>query len=160
MNVHLKQFKKETAQIEALKKYQLTNDEFSAHPVELLEQASQTYSYHCVLVYDSEAVVGFFVLDSGDGVKTYTMEQNALLLRGYSIDSSVQGRGYGANSLAELKAYVRNNFKRVSTVVLAVNKRNIPAQKLYLKSGFTETSSVVLGPRGEQFVYELRIDRT
>ncbi|WP_430535115.1 hypothetical protein [Listeria rocourtiae] len=40
MNVHLQPFKKETAQIEALKKYKLTNDEFSAHPVEMLEQAS------------------------------------------------------------------------------------------------------------------------
>ncbi|WP_430539415.1 GNAT family N-acetyltransferase [Listeria rocourtiae] len=83
-----------------------------------------------------------------------------MLLRGYSIDSSVQGRGYGAKSLAELKAYVRNNFEGVSTVVLAVNKRNIPAQKLYLKSGFIETSRVVLGPRGEQFVYELGIEGT
>ncbi|EUJ26876.1 GNAT family N-acetyltransferase [Listeria cornellensis] len=157
MTIQLQLFQNETTQIEALKNYTLTNDEFSAHPLEILEQAAKTSSYHCTLISDNGIIAGFFVLDSGNDLTTYTAEPNALLLRGYSIDSTFQGRGYGTKSLAILKDYVRANFKGIASVVLAVNKRNIPAQKLYLKSGFTETQRVVLGPRGEQFVYELRI---
>lgn len=157
MTIELQPFQNETAQMAALKNYTLTNDEFSAHPLEILEQAAKTSSYHCVLISDKEVIVGFFVLDSGNDLTTYTAEPNALLLRGYSIDSSLQGKGYGTKSLAALQDYVRAHFRGVASVVLAVNKRNIPAQKLYLKSGFIETPRVVLGPRGEQFVYERRI---
>lgn len=157
MPIELQPFQNKTAQIAALMNYTLTNDEFSAHPLEILEQATKTSSYHCVLISDNGIIAGFFVLDGGNDLTTYTAEPNALLLRGYSIDSSLQGKGYGTKSLAALKDYVRAHFRGIASIVLAVNKRNTPAQKLYLKSGFIETPRVVLGPRGEQFVYELRI---
>ncbi|EUJ22604.1 acetyltransferase family protein [Listeria grandensis FSL F6-0971] len=153
MTVTLQKFIKEASQTEALRNYTLENDTFCAHPLTFLDREG----YHCVLVCDNEEVVGFFVLDNGPDLATYVAEPHALLLRGYSIDSTMQGQGYGTRSLAELKAYVNAHFTMIDQVVLAVNKRNIPAQKLYLKSGFRETARTVLGPRGEQFVYEMKM---
>ncbi|MBC1501289.1 GNAT family N-acetyltransferase [Listeria weihenstephanensis] len=153
MTLTLQSYTKEAQQ--AIQNYTLTDDTFCAHPLELLAKAAEKASYHCILMYDQDQLVGFFVLDNGEDVKIYTEAPDTLLLRGYSIDSTKQGKGYGTRSLSQLSDYVKHHFPTIKTVVLAVNKRNIPAQKLYLKSGFIQTNRTIMGPRGEQFVYEL-----
>ncbi|MBC2259027.1 GNAT family N-acetyltransferase [Listeria booriae] len=154
MSLTLQLFQQSEDELQALSNYTLTNDTFCAHPTAIIDLKP---SYHSVLVYDASDIVGFFVLDNGEDVAIYTDQPNTILLRAYSIDTNQQGKGYAKQSLQLLPSFAKKHFSDIQTIVLAVNVRNIPAQKAYLKSGFTDTTRTVMGPRGEQHVYALHI---
>jgi ribosomal protein S18 acetylase RimI-like enzyme len=97
----------------------------------------------------------FFVLDEGKDVDLYTSNQQALLLRTFSTDARYQGRGYAKQVLQLLPVFVQEHFPEANELVLAVNQRNLPAQKLYERSGFCYTNRHVAGPAGEQLVMSL-----
>lgn len=56
-----------------------------------------------------------------------------------------------------MPAFVHQEFPESDEIVLAVNHKNIPAQKLYKKVGFEDTGRRKVGEMGEQFIYNLEV---
>lgn len=108
--------------------------------------------YRIVVLFNDEPV-GFFLLHATKRVQEYTDNPHAMLLTALSIDYKQQGRGIAKNSMNQLPAFVREEFPGCDQVVLAVNHRNIAAQKLYRRVGFTDSERRIEGPIGEQYVY-------
>jgi ribosomal protein S18 acetylase RimI-like enzyme len=136
----------------AIDHYVIREIQFTGAPQEAVKLSERDKQRHPVLVLADDDVVGFFVLHEGDGPKKYTDHPHTLLLRTFSIDSRYQGQGYGSCAIALLDEFVNRLFPSAEEIVLGVNHNNVPAQKLYLHHGFTDTGRRVIGIHGEQWV--------
>lgn len=56
-----------------------------------------------------------------------------------------------------LKDFIQDVFPECDEIILAVNHKNIPAQKLYHNVGFADTGKRKEGPKGEQFIMALQV---
>lgn len=81
----------------------------------------------------------------------------AMLLTAFSIEYLHQGKGFAKKAMKDLKTFVMKEFSFCNEIVLAVNKRNVPAQNLYKKAGFTDTGRRKMGKIGEQLILSLSI---
>ncbi|MGM7700713.1 GNAT family N-acetyltransferase [Pseudalkalibacillus sp. Hm43] len=130
---------------------------FTAYPEEMIRLAKEDATRHPVIILSEDYPVGFFVLQAGERVEQYTDEKNGLLLIAFSIDTNHQGKGYAKRGLKLLPDYVRTNFPEVREVVLAVNEKNIAAQKLYQSCGFVDHGKRKMGKIGPQQLLTLEI---
>jgi GNAT superfamily N-acetyltransferase len=137
--------------------YQLTEQQliYTGTPELPLKIALTNPFIHPIIGVEGKQLTNFFVLDEGKDVHLYTSNQQALLLRTFSTDARYQGRGYAKQVLQLLPVFVQEHFPKANELVLAVNQRNLPAQKLYERSGFCYTNRHVAGPAGEQLVMSL-----
>lgn len=110
--------------------------------------------YRIVILYDNEPV-GFFLLHSTDRVEEYSDNPQAMLLTAFSINQAKQGKGYAKRAMFLLREFVKTEFPNCNEIVLAVNQKNTPAQKLYVKAGFQDTGISKMGPIGEQYIMNL-----
>ncbi|WP_230501145.1 GNAT family N-acetyltransferase [Sutcliffiella rhizosphaerae] len=143
----------------SLENYELTEDQvkYTEYPKQALPKCEQDSGRHPVIIELNEEAAGFFVLYQGEELPTYTANENAVLLRAYSVSLGFQGQGIAKKSLALLPQYVKATYPEATEVVLAVNHRNEIAQKVYLNAGFTDTHRIVIGRMGEQFIYQLTL---
>jgi RimJ/RimL family protein N-acetyltransferase len=132
-------------------------EKFTALPTEMIHLSKVDTTRNPVVLLNQNHPVGFFVLQFGDRVKEYTSNKKALLLIALSINSSEQGKGYAKTGMRLLPAFVHQEFPESDEIVLAVNHKNIPAQKLYKKVGFEDTGRRKVGKMGEQFIYNLEV---
>ncbi|PGV55368.1 GNAT family N-acetyltransferase [Bacillus cereus] len=131
---------------------------FTANPGELLEKAKNDRTKNVVVILDYNGVpVGLFALQTGERVQEFTENEDALLLTSFSINYNKQRKGYAKKSLALLQDFVKRYFPMKNEVVLAVNEKNIPAQKLYEKVGFQDKGFRRMGPIGQQIIMHLAI---
>lgn len=139
---------------EKLGKFELPveQEQFTAMPIEMLEVTKER---HPIVILSDLEPVGFFVLHSSDRVKEYSDNPKAMLLTALSINYSQQGKGYANKGMSLLKEIIYHEFPAYNEIVLAVNHKNIPAQKLYEKVGFIDTGRRKIGRIGEQFIYSL-----
>ncbi|MEF3303580.1 GNAT family N-acetyltransferase [Paenibacillus sp. GYB003] len=146
----------EAGHLERLQAFRLPEqqEQFTALPVGMLEKTGER---HPIVIMGRNEPVGFFVLHSGEKVKEYAENPNAMLLSAFSIDYAEQGKGYAKKGMGLLKRFVNRQFAKCDEIVLAVNRGNIPAQKLYEKAGFTDTGRRRTGPNGEQLVMSLAV---
>ncbi|NKE06602.1 GNAT family N-acetyltransferase [Mesobacillus selenatarsenatis] len=141
----------------ALLKYDLLEEQrrFTAFPEDALEMCKEDPERHpVVILYDNEPA-GFFVLHGRSGVIDYSDNQNAMLLRAYSINLSFQGKGIASKSVMLLKRFVKEHFTQVDEIILAVNHSNIMAQNVYTKGGFIDQGKRAMGREGEMYIYHL-----
>lgn len=110
--------------------------------------------HRIVIVHDNEPV-GFFLLHTTERVKEYSENPNAMLLTSLSIDQREQGKGYAKQAMSLLEEFVLHEFPNCNEIVLAVNHKNIAAQRLYEKVGFQDTGKRRMGPIGEQLLLNL-----
>ncbi|PKR84240.1 GNAT family N-acetyltransferase [Heyndrickxia camelliae] len=129
-------------------------EQFTALPVEMLET---TNVRHPIMIVSHNEPVGFFVLHSSERVAEYTDNPNAMLLTAFSINHAHQGKGFAKKGMKLLHDFVHQEFPQCNEIVLAVNQRNIPAQKLYEKVGFTDTGRRKMGEIGEQLILCLKL---
>ncbi|RFU66162.1 GNAT family N-acetyltransferase [Bacillus sp. V59.32b] len=141
---------------ELLKAFELPEEQeqFTALPTEMLEI---THERHPIVILSENEPVGFFVLHSSARVKEYTANPNAMLLTALSINHVQQGKGYAKKGMELLKGLVNQEFPECNEIVLAVNKRNIPAQKLYEKVGYKDSGRRKIGEIGEQLILSLSV---
>jgi RimJ/RimL family protein N-acetyltransferase len=132
---------------------------FTAYPTDMIQQSKVDTTRNPVVLLNQNYPVGFFVLQSGDRVKEYTENPMALLLIALSINSSEQGKGYAKVGMRLLPEFVHQEFPESDEIVLAVNHKNIPAQKLYQNVGFEDTGRRKIGKIGEQFIYNLKLEK-
>lgn len=142
-----------------LKNFNLPEEQlkFTAYPIEMIQLAAEDETRNPVVIAADGIPVGFFVLQSGERVLQYTSEKDALLLIAFSIDTKHQGNGYAKKGLALLPDFVKLHFTDVKEVVLAVNEKNLAAQKLYKKCGFEDEDERKMGKIGLQQILRMRI---
>ncbi|MDR9857021.1 GNAT family protein [Paenibacillus sp. VCA1] len=142
---------------EALAAFRLPAEQaqYTALPLEVLEPDE---GKHPIVIVSGKGPVGFFVLHTSERVRDYTENLNALLLTALSINHVEQGKGYAKKAMLLLKDFVRSQFPAYDEVVLAVNHKNIPAQRLYEKAGFRDTGRRREGNLGEQYIYAMKVN--
>ncbi|WP_179031737.1 GNAT family N-acetyltransferase [Paenibacillus kribbensis] len=133
--------------------------QFTGMPDEMLALAKQDPHRHPVVITAAGRPVGFFILYDGDELADYTNASEALLLRAFSIHYADQGQGYAKHGLLQLPQYISKHFPNVREVVLGVNARNHPAQKLYLTCGFQDEGDTRMGSHGLQHILKMSLYR-
>ncbi|WP_067726427.1 GNAT family N-acetyltransferase [Oceanobacillus damuensis] len=153
-SIELKHFSNE--HMDLLSSFQLPEEQgkFTSLPINFIEV---TEGQHRIVILNDNEPVGFFLLHSTDRVKEYSDNQNAMLLTSLSINHAKQGKGYAKQAMDILKKFVSDDFPNCNEIVLAVNHKNIAAQKLYEKVGFQDTGRRKTGPVGEQFIMNLML---
>ena len=139
--------------------YELPEDqlEFTGLPQDLIREGAGNPKKHLVIIWVRGREAGFFELDGSEDRQSYTDNPDALLLRGYSVDPELQGRGVATGSIRALPKFVRGHFPDITEVVLGVNARNTAAQHVYERAGFRDTGRRFMGKKGEQIVMSLRV---
>lgn len=144
---------------EQLADYRLHDEQqiFSAMPLVALEQCEKDEERHPVLIFWGSRIAGFFVLHGWEGVKQFSDNKDAMLLRAYSIDESMQGKGVANHSMRLLPMFVKEHFSETKEIILAVNHANFIAQHVYRKAGFIDTGVRSMGRAGEMFILKKQI---
>lgn len=153
--VELQWYKQEF--LKQLKNFELPEEkaQFTAFPVEVLEELVD--GQYPIVILNKNEPVGFFLLHSTNRVKEYSDNPRALLLTSLSINNLEQGKGFATKGMNLLKSFVIQELSQYDEIVLAVNHKNIPAQKLYEKVGFSDTGRRKIGKLGEQLIFSTSI---
>lgn len=143
---------------EAVKNYQLKDERYSGGAANQIARCQNDSERFPVLIFDAAQLVGAFVLHLGDGPAKYGfLEEDVILLRGFSIDDRFRRRGYASQALSALPEFVHAQIsEEVKRIVLAVNAGNKAAQKTYLKSGFVKLPQEMMGSLGKLWIMEKR----
>lgn len=155
--MHLERF--DTSQQPLIDAYQLSKEQlqYTGTPDFPIQIAAKNAFIHPILGIEKQQLATFFVLDEQKDVYLYTKNTAAILLRTFSTDYRMQGKGYATNALYLLPDYVKQHFPEKNEIVLAVNEKNFPARKLYEKTGFLYTSTKIITDERNQFVMYLPI---
>ncbi|WHY78435.1 GNAT family N-acetyltransferase [Neobacillus sp. WH10] len=137
-----------------IEQYLLTEEQlrFTGTPVDSIKLSCEDSDRHPILAMEEDRLVTFFVLHKNEGVKPYSDNQHAILLRAFSTDSRHQGKGYAYSSLTTLPDFVREHFRETNEIVLAVNLQNEAAQRLYKKCGYIDEGQRRMGKKGELII--------
>ncbi|MFJ5717870.1 GNAT family N-acetyltransferase [Neobacillus sp. NPDC093127] len=155
--VELKHFSNDY--VDVLNSFELPEEQvqFTALPRKILEVAE---GQHRIVILSENEPVGFFLLHATERVKEYSDNPKAMLLTALSINHVKQGKGYAKQGMLLLSDFVKAEFPNCDEIVLVVNHKNIPAQRLYSRVGFEDTGKRRMGPIGEQFVMNLLLQNT
>lgn len=142
-----------------LENYYLSKDHlnYTRHPIDAIAISENDPHRYPIVIEKNGTISGFFILHDWEGVKSYSTNKHALLLRAYSIDLKYQGKGIAKQSLKLLTDFVKGNFPGVNEVILAVNWQNTHAQHVYENCGFKDKGIRVMGRKGEQSILHLDI---
>ncbi|WP_438317085.1 GNAT family N-acetyltransferase [Sporosarcina sp. FA9] len=143
--------------LKALKEFELPTEkaQYTSFSAVILEKL--TDDQYPIVILSNDEPVGFFLLQSTDRVKEFTDNPRALLLTALSIDNSKQGKGLAKGAMNLIKQFVNQEFSEYDEIILAVNHKNIPAQNLYKRVGFSDTGKRKIGKIGEQFIFNTYI---
>lgn len=131
--------------------------QFTALPLDSLEEAlTDPQRYPIVILADRE-VVGFFVLHTGYGILAYSdftesEPSEVMLIRKLLIDAKHQGKGYARIAMELLPAWIGYHFPFIHELLLAVNERNLAAQHTYTVAGFEDLGHRIVGLAGTQWI--------
>ncbi|MFP3598344.1 GNAT family N-acetyltransferase [Chryseobacterium sp. SIMBA_029] len=131
-----------------------TQSLFTATPEQALERIKERDDdlAHPINIVHDEKSVGFFVLDFGEDKFDLTDNKNSVLLRSFSINPQLQGKGIGKSAMLKLDDFVKEHFRECDEIVLAVNQKNTSAYQLYLKAGYVFEGKTRIGRSGPQFL--------
>lgn len=129
-------------------------EQFTALPKRITDLINGQYR---IVILSGNEPVGFFILHATERVKEYSDNPSAMLLTAFSINHAHQGKGYAKQGMSLLGEFVQIEFPDCNEIVLAVNHKNIPAQRLYMKVGFQDTERRKIGRIGEQYIFVKKI---
>ncbi|MCR8643429.1 GNAT family N-acetyltransferase [Paenibacillus sp. N1-5-1-14] len=144
-----------------IEQYHLTEEQlqFTGFPLPAIEKSMTSLEFFPIMILQQDVVVGFFVLHGWEGVQMYHNNEDALLLRTYSIAHSHQGKGFATQSLQLLPSFVKQQYPSKNEVILAVNVANKAAQHVYLKSGFVDKGIRTMGSHGMLMIMHMKLFR-
>ena len=139
---------------ELIENYTLTEEQlrFTGTPKDAIYLSNAEQNRYSILAIKNEQLVTFFSLHKGEGVKPFSHNDNAMLIRSFSTDFHQQGKGYGKNALMLVPEFVKSNFMDIDEIVLAVNAKNVIAQALYKGCGYIDEGVREMGRSGELIV--------
>ncbi|MGY3715793.1 GNAT family N-acetyltransferase [Sutcliffiella cohnii] len=134
--------------------YHLSGEQsnYASDPLPALLKCEEDNTRHPVVILYNGEPAGFFILHGWEGVKEYSDNKDAILLRSYSVNPKFQGNGIAKQSLQVLDSFVKRNFPEVNEIILSVNYMNIVAQHVYKMAGFIDKGGRVMGRKGELFI--------
>ncbi len=137
-----------------IENYTLTDEQlrFTGTPKDAIDLSNAEQNRYSILALKDEQLVTFFSLQIGEGVKQFSPNENAILIRSFSTDFHQQGKGYGKNALMLVPELVRSHFTSINEIVLAVNVKNEIAQALYKNCGYIDNGVREMGRTGELIV--------
>jgi RimJ/RimL family protein N-acetyltransferase len=138
----------------AVENYHLTLEQlrFTGTPKDSIVLSKEDPDRYPILAMDDNKLVTFFVLHKNEGIKPYTENTKAILIRAFSTDSRYQGKGYAKKALRLLPTFLNEHLSDTSEMVLAVNVKNKAAQELYKKCGFIDEGVRRMGDKGELII--------
>jgi len=141
-------------QLQLIENYELTEEQlmFTGIPIECIKLSEKDPDRFTILAIDNDQLVTFFNLHRNEGVKPYSQNSHAILLRAFSTDARHRGKGYAKMALELLPKFVKKEFPHMTEIVLAVNIANSAAQSLYKKSGYVDQGVRAMGKKGELIV--------
>lgn len=139
--------------------YRLSEEQqrYTALPADALQKCESEPDRHPIVILYGNQPAGFFVLHGWEGVKAFSKNKEAILVRAFSINSEYQGKGIASESVRLLSSFVKEHFSDVNEIILAVNHANIVAQTVYKKGGFVDKGSRAMGREGEMFIYHFDV---
>lgn len=139
---------------EQVENYKLSEEQlqFTGTPKKCIELSRADTDRHSILFLANNELVTFFVLHENVGIKPYSENPKAMLLRAFSTDYYYQGKGYAKQSLLFLPDFVRKEYPHINEIVLAVNIKNITAHSLYKKCGFIDEGVRKIGKKGQLII--------
>lgn len=135
----------------ALDENQLQYTAIAGQALQRIEEREDTLAFP-ITIFEDEHPAGFFVLDFGNDKLDLTDNKNAMLLRSFSINPKLQGKGIGKTAMIQVDEFVRENFKDCDEIVLAVNQNNIAAYQLYRNTGYHYEGKTRIGRSGPQYI--------
>lgn len=144
-----------------IERYTITEEQlrYTMSPKESIDLMKQDKNRHAILVLNEDKLVTFFVLHENEGVKPYSSNEQAILIRAFSTDFYEQGKGYAKAALQLLPDFVLKHFPNINELVLGVNQPNTAAQSLYKTCGFVDEGRIAKGFRGEIKVMSYYMDK-
>ena len=138
----------------AIDQYQLSEEQlrFTGEPKECIKLSNEDSERFSILAFENDQFGTFFVLHKNEGIKPYSENNHAILLRAFSTDFRHQRKGFAKKALMMLPSFVKENFREINEIVLAVNLGNEAAQGLYRKCGFIDEGERRMGPKGELII--------
>ncbi|MEM5461943.1 pyridoxal-phosphate dependent enzyme [Paraburkholderia phytofirmans] len=121
-----------------------------------LQNSSNPEFEHPFSIDVCDGVAGFFVLREKSALPEWA-PGDAMTLHSFRIGRTYQGKGYGKSATTLIPEWVTSNRPEANRVMLAVNRRNAGARRLYLGSGFQETGATYPGPTGLQDILEYKL---
>lgn len=110
-----------------------------------------------VTIFEDEKPAGFFVLDFGEDKLDLTDNEKSVLLRSFSINPGLQGKGIGKTAMHKVGDFVKENFPYCNEIVLAVNQKNVSAYHTYLKAGYLYDGKTRIGRSGPQYLMDKKL---
>jgi RimJ/RimL family protein N-acetyltransferase len=112
-----------------------TQKDFVFSPSTALDFFKLGNNCYAVTIIHEEEPIGFFVLQRSKEAQEYTNNMNTILLRSFSIGRNYQSRGFGSAAMGILPQFIRATLPEIEEIMLTVHEKNIPAMRLYEKSG-------------------------
>ena len=138
----------------SLNSYSLNDITHTDTPQNIIEKSKKDKDRYPIVILDNKdcKIIGFFCLHLNAGPKEYGYYQNDYaLIRGFSIDDNFRNQGYGSNALGEIFEFIN---LEINHIILAVNEKNMFAQKAYKNSGFFVVRRDVEGKKGKLIIME------
>ncbi|MEK4029559.1 MULTISPECIES: GNAT family N-acetyltransferase [Bacillaceae] len=144
---------------EKLEEYYLPEEQqkYTSLPADALAICETDSERTPVVILYNQTPAGFFVLHGWEGVKSYSDNRNAILLRAYSVNANLQGKGIATQSIQLLPSFVKENFPDKNEIVLGVNHLNKRAQCVYQSGGFKDKGIRAMGKNGELYILHLEL---
>ncbi|MCG1009877.1 GNAT family N-acetyltransferase [Salinicoccus sp. ID82-1] len=159
-DIHIRPFKKEDR--ESLLAFKLSEQQqiYSSLPIDVLDDAIEDPDRTpCVVLNDSDEIVGFFVLHKHYQHEGYATPHEVVYIRSLSINEELQGRGYGTKVAMSLPLFVQEHFANFDHLYLVVDAENQGAWNLYERAGFMHSATKEDGPIGKERLYYLDLDQ-
>jgi ribosomal protein S18 acetylase RimI-like enzyme len=121
---------------------------FTGYPAESVALCRGDSNCHAILGIEDAMLVTYFALHEKEGVRRFSDNPAAILLRTFSTDYYHLGKGYGKEALRQLPAFVQRVFPHIDEIVLVVNEGNTIARRLYEKTGYRDTGRRMMGRKG------------
>lgn len=141
-----------------LKDYLLSDISHTDSPQNIIDKYRLDHNRYPVAILNNEEnkIIGFFCFHSGSGPQEYGFYQNDYaLIRGFSIDDRYRNQGYSSKALKDIFQFIDLTLNlKTNHIILAVNEKNLQAQKAYKNSGFSIIKRNVKGKKGNLLIME------
>ncbi|GGB63687.1 GNAT family N-acetyltransferase [Fictibacillus barbaricus] len=128
---------------------------YTSMPIEVINTfLKDTYNQPFVIC-SGENIVGCFAFYTEASGNIYTSNQNAILLKSFSIDSRHQKKGYAYQALRMLPQIAAKFYPAKDEIILTVHETNEPAISLYKKAGFQYRGKNYNGEYGIEMIFHM-----
>ncbi|MDM5219500.1 GNAT family N-acetyltransferase [Peribacillus sp. NJ11] len=145
---------------EALSNYCLPIEQaiYTSLPLKVIEDFRKDNSNLPMVIYLNEDLIGCFALYTDKAGNQYTSNENAILLKSFSLDSRHQKKGLAFKALKVLPEIIKLSHPDKDEIILTVHHSNIPAINLYKKAEFVDKGYRFNGEDGEELIFHLGLD--